>query len=116
LIFGKGFVFENSLVPFCPYIPHKDTSKDFPSSINEEIIKGVISQNFYSGYNIISLQVCSLKVGGSLVPEMHREITFTQEMILGLFSLIAETTPQWPSELFFKEPIPSYDSSISYKP
>jgi hypothetical protein len=68
LIFGKGFVFKNYLVPFFPYIPHKETWENFPGSVKEVIVEGISFLEFYSSYNIVSLQVYSLEVGGSLVP------------------------------------------------
>jgi len=39
LIPSKGFVFENSSVPFFPIVPHEKSWKDLPDSINDGVVE-----------------------------------------------------------------------------
>jgi hypothetical protein len=68
LVSGKGFIFEYSMIPFFPHIPHEDAWINLPGSINDGVAKRINAPEFYSIYNIIFFQVCSSEIDCSLIP------------------------------------------------
>jgi hypothetical protein len=68
LVFGKGFIFEDYMIPFFPHIPHEDACINLPGFVNDGVAKMLNVLGLYISYSIIFFQVCSSEIDCSLIP------------------------------------------------